>query len=261
MQSMSDKELDQLFQSRFDSFEAEPAASLWTSIESQLDEKPGKRTAIPVFWMAAASVVVLLGAGLWLFRPEEKVYLKGQAVMAKVQQQPAEEIPGGDILPEPSGISSQASAVSRAADSEPGRKPVKPRVNTAPAYLAAVDTRKEEPAATVAPEHEVMFAKVDEPVADSQPATVMAAVATEEGPHSRRGEVHQTVLALLSPEEADEKPLQERRKIRSVGDIVNFVVAKVDQREDKLIEMAEDDEGTKISAINLGLFKIKSKKR
>ncbi|HEY0894959.1 MAG TPA: hypothetical protein VGE15_00270 [Sphingobacteriaceae bacterium] len=252
---MSDKELDQLFQSRFDSFEAEPAASLWSSIESQLENKPGKRAGMPVFWMAAASVVVLLGAGLWLFRPEEKVYLKGETVLAKVHQQPAEEIPAGTPA-----ISTQPAAETEPAESNPVRKAVRVKKDE---YLAAADTREKEPAVQAVPENQVLFAKAEEPVAENDPAPIMALVAAEEAPHSRRGEVHQTVLAMLPPEEeaVGEKPLRERRKIRSVGDIVNFVVAKVDQRDDKLIEMAEDDEGTKISGINLGLFKIKSKKR
>jgi len=41
---------------------------------------------------------------------------------------------------------------------------------------------------------------------------------------------------------------------------VNFVIAQVDKREDKLIEFTESDEGTEVSGINLGLLKIKSKK-
>lgn len=256
MQSMSDKELDQLFQSRFESFEAEPAATLWSSIETQLENKPGKRTGMPVFWMAAASVVVLLGAGLWLFRPEEKVYLKGETVTAKVRQQPGEEIPA-----ETPAISTQPASESEPAESHPVRKPVRVNADHAAGYLAAADNRKKDTATEAVHENHVLFAKAEEPVSERDGgAPLVAPVATEEAPHSRRGEVHQTVLAMLPPED-EEKPLQERRKIRSVGDIVNFVVAKVDQRDVKLIEMSEDDEGTKISGINLGLFKIKSKKR
>lgn len=253
MQSMSDKELDQLFQSRFESFEAEPAASLWSSIESQLDHKPGKRTGMSVFWMAAASVVVLLGAGLWLFRPEEKVYLKGNSVLTKVQEKPEESTPAD--MPAPAA---SAAAETAPAETRPEGRPI--RVSKPVEYLAAAN--RPEPVREPEPEAALMAA--EEPVTGGQAATVMTmAAAAEETPHTRRGEVHQTVLAMLPPEDAEsaEQPLRERRKIRSVGDFVNFVVAKVDQREDKLIELADDDEGTKISGINLGLFKIKSKKR
>lgn len=252
MQSMSDKELDQLFQSGFESFEAEPAASLWSSIESQLDNKPRKRTGMPVFWMAAASVVVLLGAGLWLFRPEDKVYLKGNSVLAKMQEKPEQTTPAE--MPAPAAPAAEETAP---AETRPERRPV--RVSKPAEYLATAN--RPEPVREPEPEAALMAA--EEPVTGGQAATVMAMAAAEETPHTRRGEVHQTVLAMLPPEDAEsaEQPLRERRKIRSVGDFVNFVVAKVDQREDKLIELADDDEGTKISGINLGLFKIKSKKR
>jgi hypothetical protein len=50
------------------------------------------------------------------------------------------------------------------------------------------------------------------------------------------------------------------RKVKGVGGLVNFVIAQVDKREDKLIEFTESDEGTEVSGINLGLLKIKSKK-
>jgi hypothetical protein len=50
------------------------------------------------------------------------------------------------------------------------------------------------------------------------------------------------------------------KRVKGIGGLVNFVIAQVDKREDKLIEFTESDEGTEISGINLGLLKIKSKK-
>jgi pectate lyase len=47
-------------------------------------------------------------------------------------------------------------------------------------------------------------------------------------------------------------------KIKSVGDLVNFVVAKVDKREEKIIKVSKTDEGdNQITGINLGLFKFR----
>jgi hypothetical protein len=48
-----------------------------------------------------------------------------------------------------------------------------------------------------------------------------------------------------------------RQKIRSLGDLVNRVVAKVDPREEKIIQFTDNDEGTEVSGINLGLIKFK----
>jgi hypothetical protein len=58
----------------------------------------------------------------------------------------------------------------------------------------------------------------------------------------------------------EENELRGQKKIRSIGSLVNFVIAKVDKREDKLIEFKDSDEGSEVSGINLGLVKIKSKK-
>ena len=68
--------------------------------------------------------------------------------------------------------------------------------------------------------------------------------------------------AVFIEEESDseENELRGQRKIRSIGSLVNFVIAKVDKREDKLIEFKDSDEGSEVSGINLGLVKIKSKK-
>jgi hypothetical protein len=42
-----------------------------------------------------------------------------------------------------------------------------------------------------------------------------------------------------------------------VGDLVNFVIAKVDKREEKIIKVSKTDEGdNEITGINLGLFKF-----
>jgi hypothetical protein len=68
--------------------------------------------------------------------------------------------------------------------------------------------------------------------------------------------------AVFIEEESDieENELRGQKKIRSIGSLVNFVIAKVDKREDKLIEFKDSDEGSEVSGINLGLVKIKSKK-
>ena len=50
-------------------------------------------------------------------------------------------------------------------------------------------------------------------------------------------------------------------KIRSIGSLVNFVIAKVDHREDKIIEFEDNDEGSEVSGINLGVLKFKSRKK
>jgi hypothetical protein len=55
----------------------------------------------------------------------------------------------------------------------------------------------------------------------------------------------------------DMTPKQTR--IKSVGSLVNFVVGKVDKRKNKIIEFEDNDEGTKVSGLNLRLLKFQSK--
>jgi hypothetical protein len=50
------------------------------------------------------------------------------------------------------------------------------------------------------------------------------------------------------------------KKLRSLGDIINIAVAKVDKRKDKFIEFSDtDDNGSTITAVNLGIIKIKKR--
>ena len=52
-----------------------------------------------------------------------------------------------------------------------------------------------------------------------------------------------------------------RPRIKGVGGLVNFVIAQVDKREDKIIEFREGEEGTELSGINLGPIKLKSRNK
>ncbi|RYE28502.1 MAG: hypothetical protein EOP42_16695 [Sphingobacteriaceae bacterium] len=52
------------------------------------------------------------------------------------------------------------------------------------------------------------------------------------------------------------------KHIRSFGDVVNLVMAKVDKREDKLIQFTDTDDGDEstVTGINLGIINIKKEK-
>jgi hypothetical protein len=82
MHPISDKELDKLFQQRFGDLEIEPSAAVWEKITGTMDQKR-RKSAFPSFWMAAASIVVLISAGLLYFRPQEVIRLQGSTEMAQ----------------------------------------------------------------------------------------------------------------------------------------------------------------------------------
>jgi len=62
-----DKEMDGLFRSKLEGFEAEPSAAVWAGISAGLQGKPARKSYGP-FLRIAASVVLLISAGL-LFLP------------------------------------------------------------------------------------------------------------------------------------------------------------------------------------------------
>ncbi|OYZ47613.1 MAG: hypothetical protein B7Y19_07640, partial [Sphingobacteriales bacterium 24-40-4] len=82
MHPISDKELDKLFEQRFGDLEIEPSAAVWEKITGAMDQKR-RKSAFPSFWMAAASIVVLISAGLLYFRPQEVIKLQGSTEMAQ----------------------------------------------------------------------------------------------------------------------------------------------------------------------------------
>lgn len=255
---MSDKELDRLFQSRFEDFEVEPSPSLWGSIEEQLDKKAGKkRKQFPVFWMAAASLVVAVGAGLWILNADEKIYLQGKEQLALEKPQETKVLEEQPESLTPSGTETVATMAVVSKEESAPRIPQNKDISQ------AHDSQGGSEVVSLPPEplqEAVMASATDLKYEVGLHGAVVAEESVHD--HTERGVVHSTVLAML-PDEASEEAqtLQQRRKIKSVGDIVNFVVAKVDQRENKLIEMTEDDEGTRISGINLGVFKLKSRKK
>ena len=56
--------------------------------------------------------------------------------------------------------------------------------------------------------------------------------------------------------------LPERKGISNVGDLVNFVVDKIDKREEKLLQFnTNDDDQSSLVSINIGIIKLNTKQR
>ena len=58
----------------------------------------------------------------------------------------------------------------------------------------------------------------------------------------------------------NENDMADKRGIRNMGDLINFVVDKVDKREDKLIRFDTDDDNSSLIGINIGMIKFSKKK-
>ncbi|HEY0668280.1 MAG TPA: hypothetical protein VGD22_08910 [Sphingobacteriaceae bacterium] len=238
---MSDKEFDKIFKDGFDDFSVTPSKSLWPSIESELANKK-RIKRFPLFWVAAASVIVVFITGLYLFRPKQKIWLH--------------EVDNQVVLVKPE----QKNITSKVTDS--AVKKQKPNLTSAlnkkmVAAPKSVETHKKisvpnpKPVVTVSviPVNKVV-AKIEAHEKHTVNKVAMVAIPDQQ----------EVLKSALLPDSVSQKNevIASRRRIKSVGDLVNFVVAKVDQREDKVIEMADNDEGSSITGINIGVLKIKS---
>lgn len=237
MQQQSDKEFDKLFRERFESLEYEPSAHVWAEISEKLDKK--KKVSTP-FWMAAASVVLVLTAGFWLLKPKETIRLYNGEEMTNHSETNVNQLP----LEKELGIRESGQSETP----EKGSPSYLRERNVIRSAGAGIKKREKENAAADKPDtrDESTLAKV-KPVQAEIPAvspdtstTILAAIPEAEEIHK------ETASASI-------------RDIKSVGGLVNFVVEKVDKRKQKLIEFTDTEEGSFVSGINLGFVKFRSK--
>ncbi|MDO8992580.1 hypothetical protein [Daejeonella sp.] len=261
MHPISDKELDKLFQQRFGDLEIEPSAAVWEKITGTMDQKR-RKAAFPSFWMAAASIVVLISAGLLYFRPQEVIKLQGSTEMAQ-------NIEENSSRPELNEAPLTIEAPLNGPQTEKTNLPDFNMVNASEVKSSEYSLVQKVPVA--GPEVKVPAAEpiviASEPVKkvnQVQPKKSVKVPNRYSGDQSALDVTQPDMMAKadfsedeINPEESE---VRGQRKIRSIGSLVNFVIAKVDKREDKLIEFKDSDEGSEVSGINLGLVKIKGKK-
>lgn len=267
MKEISDKEFDSFFKSSFEDFEVEPSAKSWEFISNNLAQKPAKKR-LPFIWMAVASVIILMGIGIRFYsQPTEIIKLKGN--------QPAEQVAShtpatpSSALPNEENSSASTSNENKALDEKvnAARKVKNQSVNQQ--QLASIASEKNiSPDATNTSSANVLNTNaVDQNLAEVnavQPIklkTVTEQILAEEAAQKSNDKLKPAeVLAQSLNDKPNEDGATSGRKlkIKSVGDLVNFVVAKVDKRNEKIIEVSKTDESdNEITGINLGLIKFR----
>ncbi|RZK53434.1 MAG: hypothetical protein EOO91_17635 [Pedobacter sp.] len=251
MQHMPDKEFDKLFKDTFEDAEIEPSANLWANIEQQLE--PKRKRVIPIYWMAAASVAVAITAML-VFQKTEKIKLRGgeaTAVVVKpvVSEDPiATTVTASATLPVVSQVSKESVAVS----STVKVSAVKAQENKTPENNVKNIQEPVQP----------MYANNRLPIKqqDVKPLDVAPIKDIDYG-DSQVVTAKVDVQSTGVETSANEEVVTERKGIRNVGDLVNFVVDKVDKRDKKLVRFnTDDDDNSSIIGINIGFLKLNSKK-
>jgi hypothetical protein len=251
---MQDNEFDELFRSKLNGFEIEPSASVWTGIKAELKADKRKRTLVPVLRIAA-SIIVLIAAGI-LFFPQN-IHTSKHNNKTQTAKTPAV------ITSSAVTVDHQKSRVLKS------NSAIAQNTRTAPASIAAVSYQKENTQDTslnqtagekppVLSSEQLTLASLNgkqHVVPDSGTVLAIKLPMKDSTPFIAKAPQAITQSPAVAKQDA---PVKAKHKIRSIGDLVNVLVAKVDKRKDKFVEFTDTDgDQSVITGINLGIIKIK----
>jgi len=241
MSTMSDKEFDKQLRRKFEDFEIEPSPMVWEGINKSLAGT--QRKPFPRFLVAAASITAIVAIGLWFAPHKEPIKLYGSA---KVPEAPVQEKIDRSLKAE-----SITSSEAEIRDYKPvlAKVSVKTEEKTAKNYSEETSAVAEDkPLVLEAPKVAQRVELIEKPI-DNSPVVSEAFFTTK---------THQDLLAVHEGS-VDSTTDKSKHRIKSLGDLVNFVVGRVDKRKNKIIEFSKDDEGEEISGLNLGLLQYKTR--
>lgn len=244
MKAMSDEEIDEMFRQKLRSYEDTPSVQVWKNISAELNPKKQSNSGTPRIWMAAASFILLASLALLLSPGKPPVKLQASR---SIEPKPLEhkETPRAETTKshEPKGILFLERLASMKIEGDKQVQEYKKRGRAISENIAHINEVQQT-------EREVVSVAVALSQVDAPQIPITEEVSVEKASPA-------VVLALAKQEEED--PVAHKGKIKSLGDIVNFVVRQVDPRKEKIIEFTNHDEGSSVSSINLGVLKIKTK--
>jgi hypothetical protein len=249
---VSDKDFDQLFSTKLADMEIEPSATVWSNIADELDgTTQSKKSGIP-FMRIAAGIIVIMGIALIFLRPKiEKVELHNAIAATKPVHVNHDESSIKSFEEPPidtSSISVAKTIVSvkhqqKQLAVKQNDEPVKSQIDSAQ-YAGVSQPNNEVNIQHTAdiPKQNIPAIDVNTPVLPKYNAPVKPVNA----------------IAANIPAQKNAEPVK-RKKIHSLGDILNIVIAKVDKREDKIIEFTNtnDDDSFTVTGLNLGVIRAK----
>jgi len=252
---MQGNELDELFRSSLDELEIQPSAHVWTGIAAELDAGKRKRSLVS-FLSIAAGIILALTIGV-LFIPKQ----------VKVNKQ----------HPLANRIVKKTSPVTKTdlSNEQQNKKAIKavivPANRIAVVKIERVNNRADADRAKRLKVQQEGLAKINndpQGVLTSRGDDLASAVIPDHTGDevSAKPEIHNLSLSESKPQLAAlvTKPVKvpvKKRRIRSMGDVFNVVIAAVDKRKDKFIEFSNTDEDdATITGINLGIIKVKKEK-
>jgi hypothetical protein len=260
MKPMQDKEFDQFMKDQLAQAEVAPPAMLWAKVDAQLTPAPKKR--FPLLWMAAALAVVAVSAGL-LFNQQEGRVVLGQAELVTTAKKPVTETA-------PLAAAAETKALPTTAEDkfEVPFSPVGERETSMPSEVIATVVKNHGQKELIAMQpsgqeqhlvhsgNEVKQPQIEIIVVEDRELTSALTIAQEPVMVGIQETPQQDVLV-------DEfNVLPEKRGISNVGDLVNFVVDKIDKREEKFLQFNPNDEDqSSLVSINIGIIKLNTKQK
>lgn len=248
MQHKQDNEWDNLFRNKFDNAEITPSANVWASIEAEL--APKKRRLIPIYWWAAASIV-LVGTTLLVFVKTDKSNINEIKNTANVsfKNKPVKSSNKTD-----DHIALKFDNNKQAADLVASTKKLKenPKI-----IIKNIADKIEEEKGALNPNLQINY-KSTKQVEIKVIDTILIANVL---PQKNAVVVVETDTTSITKNTIVQTNNTPKKGIKNVGDLVNFLVSKIDKREKKLVKFNTDEAGnSSITAINIGFIQLNSKK-
>jgi len=250
---MQDKEFDEIFNSKFDDFEAEPSPIVWDNIADELDGKKSKGAVLP--WLSiAATIVVLLTAGALFLRKDKPAAGDKPTKLVAMHIKPEinkEDKQNAGLVDHAKPSDKIVAANHQHKNSLPVHKVIEPVTDKENNHDNEVQQSRPDEQRLVAtiPDASIANTKPVLPDVKLTPKTTgIVAQAVVERP---------IVMASTGNEEPESA---KKHGIRSLGGLINVLIAKVDKRQDKLIEFSDsddDDTESNVTGVNLGVIKIK----
>jgi hypothetical protein len=254
---MQDNEFDKLFGSKLSDLEVEPSARVWNGIDNELMANRRRKVWMPILSIAAA-IIVLVTVGILFIPQKTKVNDSAKFVKAGPADNrglTATRLNIDNIKPNPANRAGKAGTVTNTTGITH---------NTVPLGIIYADV------AAAQSQSDQSFKNNDQP----EIAAARQKLAIVNPVEANQLNINEPVVEAIF---IDDKPLpatatddvpainkqdggtpDAKPKIRRLGDVLNFVVSKVDKRPDKIIEFNNnEDEGAKITGVNLGFVKIK----
>jgi hypothetical protein len=231
MNNTMEKTFDKVFKDKLVEVSVAPSPQVWENISASLEPKQHKKRVIYP-WLGLAASVLLVSLGAWWFFPMNQAQV-GAVKVVNVQQKPTritevQPTAQGNLPKKELAHIAKPLVVNKVAQLQ----------QELPLPPSSVNTVDPKPSATIIQPEQQQVAVLNE--SPSQPVTILKTP-------------QETALNSAQPSAKKHA----KKRIRSLSDLVNFVVAKVDNREEKILETSTDEAILSLTSLNVGPLKFK----